>query len=359
MPSLDKFFNKNPFFCVGRSFDILIDFSVQAIKHRQTGSDKEHTEIDLLDRFFEVQANSASKVSDKLVLSWVMNNVRAGSDTIASTLSGIVYMVLKNPAVLEKLQKELDSASVTAPVSWKKTQALPYLGAVIQEGLRLHPAIGLALERIVPKGGLTLPDGRFIAEKTIVGMNPWVLHHNQDVFGADTDSFVPERWLIQDEEEREAFDKRRAGMMAAMMSFGGGKRVCMGSNLALLEMHKLVATLFAVFDVGLRTQPCGILATGVIVPFGWMLLIAACVGELCRSGAGVASETQLVRSGRGHQRNVETSRRACRMTGTCWASGGTNLKRGQVDWNLHSRHPSSIAFPLLSYREVRRPKLAT
>lgn len=267
MPSLDHFFNKNPFFCVGRSFDILIDFSVQAMKQRQSGSDKEHTEIDLLDRFFEVQANSASKVCDKLILSWVMNNVRAGSDTIASTLSGIVYMVLKNPAVLEKLQEELDSASVTAPVSWKKAQALPYLGAVIHEGLRLHPAVGIALERIVPKGGLTLPDGRFIAEKTIVGMNPWVLHHNQDVFGADTDSFVPERWLTQDGEEREAFDKRRAGMMAAILSFGGGKRVCMGSNLALLEMHKLVATLFAVFDVGLRTQPCRIRATGVTVLF--------------------------------------------------------------------------------------------
>lgn len=315
MPSLDHLFNKNPFFCIGRAFDILIDFSVQAMKERRSGSDKEHTGIDLLDRFFEVQANSASKVSDKLVLSWVMNNVRAGSDTIASTLSAIVYMVLKNPTVLKKLQRELDNASVTAPVSWKSAQALPYLGAVIQEGLRLHPANGLALERIVPKGGLTLPDGRFIAEKTIVGMNSWVLHHNQDVFGADTDSFLPERWLIQDGEEREAFDERRAGMMAAILSFGGGKRRCMGSNLALLEMHKLLATLFTVFDVSIRTHPCRTRAAGSLVPFGWMILIAACVGELGRSGAGVASETQLVRSGRGHQCNVETPNRLCRVTG--------------------------------------------
>ena len=236
------------------------------MKQRQLGSDKERPDVDLLDRFFEVQATSPSKVGNNLILSWVLNNVRAGSDTIASTLSGIIYYVLKNPAVLKRLQEELDNAAVEAPVSWKTAQALPYLGAVIYEGLRLHPAIGLALERIVPKGGLTLPDGRFIAEKTIVGMNAWVLHHNQEIFGADTDSFVPERWLKQDGEECEAFAKRRAGMMAAILSFGGGKRVCMGSNLALLEMHKLVATLFATFDVGPPTGPCRLRAAGALGP---------------------------------------------------------------------------------------------
>lgn len=259
MPRLDRYLNKNPYcrsILPQPSFAILINFSIKAMKQRQSGFDKERTEIDFLDRFFEIQATNPTEVSDNLIVAWVMNNVRAGSDTIATTISAIIYHVLKEPAVLKKLQQELDDAAVKAPVSWKTAQTLPYLGAVIQEGLRLHPAVGLPLERIVPDGGLTLPDGRFIAEKTIVGMNAWVVHHSQEVFGPDTDSFVPERWLIHDGEEEEAFRQRRAEMMAGMLSFGGGKRVCMGSNLALLEMHKVLATLFAIFDVGLRTWAC-------------------------------------------------------------------------------------------------------
>ena len=267
MPRLDQYLNQNPYCRLGPpSFATLVGFSIKAMRQRQSGFDKERTEIDFLDRFFEIQATSSTEVSDNLILAWVMNNVRAGSDTIATTLSAIIYYILKHPAVLKKLQRELDDAAVKAPVSWKTAQTLPYLGAVIHEGLRLHPAVGLPLERIVPDGGLTLPDGRFIAEKTIVGMNAWVVHHNQEVFGPDTDSFVPERWLTHDGEEQEAFRQRRAEMMAAILSFGGGKRVCMGNNLALLEMYKVVATLFAIFDVGLRTWPCRLRAAEALAP---------------------------------------------------------------------------------------------
>ena len=60
--------------------------------------------------------------------------------------------------------------------------------------MRIHPATGFMLERIVPAGGTNLC-GTYLPENTIVGVNSWVIHHNKDVFGADVDVFRPERWL--------------------------------------------------------------------------------------------------------------------------------------------------------------------
>lgn len=87
---------------------------------------------------------------------------------------------------------------------------------MIKETLRLFPALGINLTKIVPKGGLTL-GGRHFPEgvrpplssfpptahlplltqphQTIVGINIWVAHANQSVFGPDADTFRPERWL--------------------------------------------------------------------------------------------------------------------------------------------------------------------
>lgn len=78
---------------------------------------------------------------------------------------------------MTKLVKEVDDMEAKGEfseyVSWKNSQAMPYLDAVIKEAVRMHPAVGQLLERHVPKGGITLGDV-FLPEGTIVGMNPWV-----------------------------------------------------------------------------------------------------------------------------------------------------------------------------------------
>lgn len=67
-------------------------------------------------------------------------------------------------------------------------------GAVIDESLRIHGNIGLISERVTPPEG-TIIDGYKIPGGTIVGVNPWVIHRNTAIFGDDVDSFCPERWL--------------------------------------------------------------------------------------------------------------------------------------------------------------------
>jgi len=162
---------------------------------------------------------------------------------------------LKNPASLKKLISELTTAASQDRISspsptWTETQQqLPYLCAVIKEGLRLNPALSLPLERVVPPEGLTLThdDGTntFLPGGTIVGINPWVLHRSPGIFGADAESWRPERWLSEQEQQTKSMEH-------TLLAFGAGKRSCLGKNIAMLELHKLIAALFLRFDVELE-----------------------------------------------------------------------------------------------------------
>lgn len=126
-------------------------------------------------------------------------------------------------------------------VSWAESQKLPYLDAVIQESFRLHPAAGLILERIVPPQGMDIL-GTFVPGGTIVGCNAWVLHRRPEVFGLDVDVFRPERWI-------EASPDKLKEMKATMFQFGAGARTCIGKNVSLLEVYKLVPSFLRRFEV--------------------------------------------------------------------------------------------------------------
>lgn len=103
----------------------------------------------------------------------------------------------------------------------------------------MHPATGLPLMRVVPPGGATIASHYFPAG-SVVGVNSWVAHRNRQIFGADADRFVPERWLESGE--------RSGRMERYFMSFGAGSRTCIGKNISLLEIGKVVPELVKRFD---------------------------------------------------------------------------------------------------------------
>jgi cytochrome P450 len=123
--------------------------------------------------------------------------------------------------------------------------------AIIKEAMRIHHAVGLGLERNVPSSGLTLPDGTHFGWGTIVGMNEWVVHRNGVIYGANVDVFDPLRWLQHDSESVEEYKKRMTNMERANLVFGHGSRTCIGKNISLLEVYKVIPTLFACFNMEL------------------------------------------------------------------------------------------------------------
>lgn len=189
-------------------------------------------------------------VNDQQIVNWLMLSILAGGDTSSATMRAIVYYLAKSPSATAKLVAELKEATLATPAPWKSVRDLTYLDAVIREAMRVNPGIAMIFERVVPEGGLTLPDGRYIPTGTKIGINPAVTNRDYGVFGDDADDFNPDRWLQGKNESDEHFEPRSRRMKDTVdFVFGGGGRICMGRYLAVLEIKKLIATLYNLFDV--------------------------------------------------------------------------------------------------------------
>lgn len=195
-------------------------------------------------------------MDDNQIVSWLMLNVLAGGDTTAATMRAVVYHLAKTPHAYEKLTAELDAARLPLPAQWRDIRDLPYLDAVLREAMRVNPGLAMVFERVAPAGGLALPDGRLVPAGTKVGVNPAVTNRDRGVFGPDADGFDPDRWLRREGEDERGFGARLRRMRdVADHTFGGGSRVCMGRYFAQLELWKLFATLYSVFDVSCCLPP--------------------------------------------------------------------------------------------------------
>ncbi|KAK0733248.1 cytochrome P450-like protein [Lasiosphaeria miniovina] len=204
---------------------------------------------DLLSKFLAAREARPDFMTDNLVQTMAVSMAFAGSETTAISLSAVFYFLLKNPPALASLLAEIDGAArqgrfsdyESGLVTWHESQTLPYLDACVKEAFRLHPAPGLPMERIVPEGGLEIA-GHRVRGGTIVGCSAWVIHRNKDVFGTDVEAFQPERWLVDDEQ-------RVKVMNGTMLQFGMGSRTCIGKNISLLEIYKLVPSMLRRFEI--------------------------------------------------------------------------------------------------------------
>lgn len=76
----------------------------------------------------------------------------------------------------------------------------------MKEAMRMHPAVGQLLERVVPEGGTTL-SGFQLPQGTIVGINPWVPSRDRKTYGQDAESYRPERWLEADADQLKLMER--------------------------------------------------------------------------------------------------------------------------------------------------------
>jgi cytochrome P450 len=217
---------------------------------------KESKKPDLLSKFVQAKYDRPEFMNDSLIMTMAVSMAFAGSETTAISLSSVFYYLLKNPRCMEEVYRELDTKAregffgdyENGLVTWTESQNLPYLDACIKEAFRLHPAPGLTLERIVPPQGADIA-GHFIKGGTIVGCSAWVMHRRKEIFGEDVEVYRPERWLVDEGKDKEAEEKRIKEMTGTMLQFGAGARTCIGKNISLLEMYKVVPTLLRRFEV--------------------------------------------------------------------------------------------------------------
>ncbi|KAJ5945534.1 Short-chain dehydrogenase/reductase SDR [Penicillium verhagenii] len=173
---------------------------------------------DFLTRILEER--DPEKVSDLQLAAHSSDFVLAGSETTATTLSCIMYYLLRNEAVLCRVTSECRTAFVSyEEITASSTLPLKYLHAVILEGLRIYPPLPFALPRVVPKGGDTV-DGHFLPEGTIVSTNPLACSLDPINF-AQPYAFKPERWIRANETD----------ILDASQPFSLGTRGCLGRQM--------------------------------------------------------------------------------------------------------------------------------
>ncbi|KAL6232759.1 hypothetical protein BDW75DRAFT_242661 [Aspergillus navahoensis] len=195
---------------------------------------------DMLSRWMTIHVSDLERMSTRDVIVHLSTKAFAGSDTTAIALRAIVYFLLNNPEKMKKVVGEIDAADsaghLSSPISYKESmEHLPNLAAVIKEAMRLHPSVGLILERHVREGGVTVYE-RHILAGTTVGINAWALHHDEKVF-PDPKAFIPERWL-------ESTLANLKEMKQSFFAFGAGSRTCVGKNISLIkdaQDHRAVA----------------------------------------------------------------------------------------------------------------------
>ncbi|KJZ79493.1 hypothetical protein HIM_00962 [Hirsutella minnesotensis 3608] len=172
----------------------------------------------------------------------------AGSDTTATAVRSTLLCLLGNPTALFKLRKEIDNGiaagTISSPIQDSEARQMPYLQAVIREGIRMFPPATGVLSKQVPESGDTIL-GYKVPGGVQVGHNICGLLRMKELFGPDAEVFRPERWLEAEAEDPEKLKEMIAGVE---LVFGYGKFQCLGRTIAQMELNKVFVELLRRFD---------------------------------------------------------------------------------------------------------------
>lgn len=167
----------------------------------------------------------------------------AGRDTTAGTLSWAFYELSRKPEIVQRLRQEiLETVGPTEPPTYENLKNMKYLQHVINETLRLYPAVPFNIRTALkdttfPVGGG--PDRKqpvAILKGTQLAYGPIIMQRRKDLFGPDADVFKPERW------------NNWTPKAWQYIPFNGGPRICIGQQFALTEMGYCIVRLFQSFE---------------------------------------------------------------------------------------------------------------
>ena len=219
---------------------ILDDKAYEIINERLSlPVDEIKSKSDLVSMFITADDMDGNKLnpSKKYLRDVILNFLIAGRDTTACLLTWLFYELSQNKEVKNKLIKELDTCLDYSEITIEDVEKkLPYLRAVIDECLRLHTPVPKDIKTAINND--TLPDGTYVPAGSLFMYCPWVQGRDKSLWGEDAEKFNPERFLNKPQPSPYKYPV-----------FQAGPRICLGKNMALLELRLVTAKFFQRFDI--------------------------------------------------------------------------------------------------------------
>jgi cytochrome P450 len=159
----------------------------------------------------------------------------AGNETSSNALTWIFYLLGRHPEYIALIREEIVRVIGNDPIGFENLHELHLTRTVIDESLRLYPPFWM-IDRTALEddeiGGVRIPAG-IIVVPYIYGT-----HRNPEIW-ADPETFDPERFSPERSNDRHRF---------AYLPFGGGPRLCIGNNMALVQILLIIVTLVRKYD---------------------------------------------------------------------------------------------------------------
>jgi cytochrome P450 len=198
-------------------------------------------------------------LSDESLRDVVTNLLLAGRDTTSSALTWFFWLVSGRPDVENKIVDEIrrvrgsrssshgdggGATGKTTTFNFDELREMHYIQAAITESMRLYPPVPMGMHYC--KQDDVLPDGTFVGKGWAVNHSVYAMSRLESIWGKDCEEFRPERWLREDGTFQPESPFR-------FPVFHAGPRMCLGKELAYIQMKSIVSCAFERFSF----QYCG------------------------------------------------------------------------------------------------------
>ncbi|KAK1268983.1 Cytochrome P450 71A9 [Acorus gramineus] len=226
-----------------RDWDVLLDQVIEDHKNNSGGGGENNNKVEdlvdiLLSRYRDQDVSQYSLTMDQ-IKAIIMDMFVAGTDTSFVLLEWTMSQLIKNPRVMKVVQAEVRSVVEAGKPSVGESDMvkLPYLKAVVKEGLRIHPPGPILIPHESLKDATV--QGYHIPAKTRIIINAWAIGRDPKYWEAP-EEFRPERFL------EGSLDFK--GNDFQFIPFSAGRRICPGISFAVSEVELTLANLLYRFD---------------------------------------------------------------------------------------------------------------
>ncbi|XP_041999292.1 cytochrome P450 71A1-like [Salvia splendens] len=217
-----------------KNFQKFDAFCQEVVEEHMNPNRPKSMDGDLTDILLKIKENGSSSFPLTLDhIKAIQNDLsNGGSDSSATALAWTMTLLMKKPLLMKKLQEEIRGlAGKKDMIDRQDIQKLPYLRAVVKEGLRLYPPAPL----LVPRETTTkcVVNGCEIEGGSFVIINAYAIGRDPAAW-ENPDEFLPERYLDLQNPE--------------VIAFGFGRRGCPGIVMAIAELELALANLVYKFN---------------------------------------------------------------------------------------------------------------